>query len=75
MENMERSERGRRKPGFGLSVKHGEINGLGEGTVTLEQGMGSFLEEVELDLGLPVVGISIWELLGSNGLILILWVP
>ena len=34
--------------------------------------MGRFLEEVELELGLPIVGLGIWELLGSNGFILLL---
>ena len=38
------------------------------------QEMGRFVEEVELELGLPIVGIGILELLGSNGLILLLWV-
>lgn len=46
-----------RKVTFSLSVKHGEINGLGEATVSPGQWIGSFLEEVEHELGLPV-GVS-----------------
>ena len=69
---MGRPVRGRQRVDFSLSVKHGEINGSGEGTVSSGKGMGRFLEEVELELGRPVVGLGIWELLGSNGLILLL---
>lgn len=69
MENMGRPEKGRRKLFFCLSVKHGEINGSRKGTVSLVQGMGYFLEEMELELGLPVVGLGIWEILGNNGLV------
>ena len=65
---MGRLERGKRKLAFSLSVKDKEINGSGEGTMSLEQGMGSFLEEVKLELGLPVVRLSIWEFLGAMGL-------
>ena len=72
---MGRLERGKRKLAFSLSVKDKEINGSGEGTMSLEQGMGSFLEEVKLELGLPVVRLSIWEFFGSNGLTLLLWFP
>lgn len=52
MENKERPERGRRKLTFSLRVKHGEINGSGEDKVSPVQSMGSFLEELELELTL-----------------------
>ena len=42
----------------------------GEGTVS--SGNGKVPEEVKLELGLPIVGLGIWELLGSNGFILLL---
>ena len=38
-------------------------------------GDGEVPKEMELELGLPVVGVSIWELLGSNGPMLLLWRP
>ena len=72
---MGRPERGKRKLAFSLSVKDKEMNGSGEGTMSLEQGMGSFLEEVKLELGLPVVRLSIWEFFGSNGLTLLSGFP
>lgn len=40
--------RGRRKLSFGLSIKQQEINCPGEGTLSSEQSMGKFLEEVGL---------------------------
>ena len=75
MENMGREETGRRKLAFRVSVKHGQINRFGEGTGIPRQGMGLFLKKMELELGLPVVGDSIWELLGSNEHMLVLWMP
>lgn len=59
-------ERGRRKLTFGHSIKHGQITGSGEGTVSPVQGTGSFLEEVALEPGLPVGGFSIWEGMGLS---------
>lgn len=47
--------------------------GPGEGTLSPGQGIRRFLEEVKLEFGLPVVGLGIWELLGSTGLFLLLW--
>lgn len=49
--------------------------GSGEGTVSPGQEIRRFLEEVKLEFGLPVVGLGIWGLLGSTGLLLLLWVP
>lgn len=66
-------QRGKRKLAFSLSVKDEEINGSGEGTMSIEQGIGSLLEEVKLELGLPGVRLSIWEFFGSNGLTLLVW--
>lgn len=44
-------------------------------TVSPGRGIRRPLEEIELKLDLPVVGLGIWELLGSNGLFLLLCVP
>lgn len=41
---------------------------LGEIMISPGQEKGNFLEEVEFELGLPVVGLSIWEILGAMGL-------
>ena len=68
MENKERPRGGRRKLTFSLRVKDGEINGSGEGKVSPVQTMGSFLEKVELELVLPQVELSIWEILEIMGI-------
>lgn len=60
---------GRRKLAFSLSIKYEEINGSGE--VSPGRGIQKPLEKIELKMGLRVMGLGIWELLGSNGIFLL----